>query len=128
MTKPVIAAMKEAIKMAIFEFTISESVSNAKSVMKMDIVKPIPPNIPAPKMFFQCNPFGKMQSPKVTPKYERNHIPKGFPMINPRIIPILLECVKPSYQLEFIIIQVFANANKGKFITATGLCRKCCNL
>ena len=120
--------MKEAIKMAILEFTISESVSNAKSVMKMDIVNPIPPNIPAPKMFFQCKPFGKMQSPKVTPKYERSPIPKGFPMINPRIIPMLLVCVKPSYQLEFIMIQVFAKANNGKIIKATGLCRKCCNL
>ena len=36
MIKPVIAAMKEAIKMAILEFTISELLSNAKSVMKMD--------------------------------------------------------------------------------------------
>jgi hypothetical protein len=68
MIKPDIAAMKEAIKMAIFELTISASLSNAKSVMKMDMVKPIPPNIPAPKMFFHCNPFGKMQSPNVTPK------------------------------------------------------------
>jgi hypothetical protein len=68
MIKPVIAAMNEAIKMAILEFTISESVSNAKSVMKMDIVKPIPPNIPAPKMFFHCKLLGKTQSPNVTPK------------------------------------------------------------
>ncbi len=128
MIKPVIAAMNEAIKMAILEFTISESVSNAKSVMKMDIVKPIPPNIPAPKMFLHCNPFGKMQIPKVTPKYERNHIPNGFPSINPSIIPMLLLCDKLSYQLEFIIIQVFAKANKGKIIKATGLCRICCNL
>ena len=114
--------------MAIFEFTISDSLSNAKSVIKMDIVNPIPPNIPAPKMFFQCNPFGKMQIPKVTPKYERNPIPNGFPIINPRIIPILLLCDKPSYQLVFIIIQVFAKANKGKIKKATGSCRKCCNL
>lgn len=120
--------MNEAIKMAILEFTISESVSNAKSVMKMDIVKPIPPNIPAPKMFFHCNPFGKLQSPKVTPKYERIHIPRGFPMINPRIIPMLFVCDKPSYQLEFIMIHVLAKANKGKIIKAIGLCRKFCNL
>ena len=68
MIKPIIAAMKEAIKMAILEFTISESVSNAKSVIKMDIVNPIPPNIPAQKMFFHCKPFGKTPIPISTPK------------------------------------------------------------
>lgn len=68
MIKPEIAAMNEAIKMEILEMTISDSLLNAKSVIKMDMVKPIPPNIPAPKMFFHSNFLGNTQSPKVTPK------------------------------------------------------------
>ena len=55
----------------------------------MDMVNPIPPKIPAPSIFFHFNSFGKAQSPAPTPINEKSHIPTGFPMTRPAIIPTL---------------------------------------
>ena len=88
--------------------------------MKIDMVKPIPPNIPAPIIFDHFNSFGKTHHPKLTPRSEKRKIPNGFPTISPNKIPIELECVNPSLQFESIAIQVLATANNGRMIKATG--------
>ena len=49
--KPKIPAIREASKMAIFDrLMISGCPTNARLVMKIDIVKPIPPRMPAPSI------------------------------------------------------------------------------
>lgn len=122
-TKPNVPDKKEAIKMAIFEKVIISSPSflKASRVMNIDIVKPIPPSIPAPKIFLHLRSFGNLQIPKVTAKYEKNQIPKGFPKTKPKIIPIEFSCDNPSCQSELMAMQVLATANKGRMIKATGL-------
>ncbi len=94
----------------------------------MDIVKPIPPSIPAPKIVDHFKSRGKVQIPKLTARNENNQIPNGLPITNQAMIPMVFDCVKPSCQFGFIAMHVLAIANKGKMKKATGLCRKCCNL
>lgn len=70
------------------------SLSNASSVMKIDIVNPIPAKSPTPKIDFQFRSAGSLQTPKVTAKNESKKIPKGLPIINPSAMPKLLFSVK----------------------------------
>ena len=80
-------AKRDAIKTEIFELTISIFLLNAKSVMNIDIVKPIPASSPTPIICFFLISFGIEHKPIATPKTEKIKIPKGFPNNNPRIIP-----------------------------------------
>ncbi len=82
--------------------------------MKIDIVKPIPPNKPAPIIFFHFKSDGNLQSPEPTPITDKSQMPKGFPITSPAIIPKLLVCTKPLCQSLFTVMQVLAIANKGK--------------
>jgi hypothetical protein len=66
------------------------SLSNASKVTKIDIVNPIPPNSPTPKMDFQFKSVGSLQKPKATAKNVKRKIPIGFPTISPSAIPKLL--------------------------------------
>jgi len=88
--KPNVPDKKEAIKMAIFEKIITSSPSflKANRVIKIDIVNPIPPNIPAPNMFFHFKSLGNLLMPKLTARKENSKIPSGFPTTRPKIIPI----------------------------------------
>ncbi|MNG12215.1 hypothetical protein D3C84_958130 [compost metagenome] len=97
-------------------------------VIKIDIVKPIPPSIPAPNMWGHFNFFGKVQKPEFTPIKEKSKIPKGFPITNPKTIPNVFVWSKPSCQSGSMAMHVFAMANNGKIRNATGLCKKCCSL
>ena len=92
------------------------------------MVKPIPPKIPAPTIFFHFKSVGKVQSPKPTPINDKCHIPSGFPITSPASIPRLFESPKPLYQLLVSTIPVLAIANKGRIKKATGLCKKCCSI
>jgi hypothetical protein len=51
--KPVVPAIMELRKTAILETWIISGSAKAKSVMKTDMVKPIPPRKPAPMICFQ---------------------------------------------------------------------------
>ena len=122
---PIVPAINEAIRIAIFELLTTLSLANARSVMKIDMVKPIPPKNPAPIMFFHFKSDGITQSPKPTPINEKRKIPKGFPIVRPAMIPRLFVCSKPLCHVSPMAIHVFATANKGRIKNATGLCRKC---
>ena len=104
------------------------SLSNASSVMKIDIVNPIPAKSPTPKIDFQFRSVGSLHSPKVTAKNVKIKIPKGLPIISPSEIPKLLFSVSVCEMSPLKRIAVFANAKIGKMINATGLCKKCCKI
>ena len=87
----------------------------------MDMVKPMPANMPAPRMFFHFKSWGNAHNPKLTPIKEKRKTPKGFPTIRPAMMPILPGCKIPEYQLFSNVIQVFAKANNGRIKNATGL-------
>ena len=126
--KPIVPAINDAIRIAIFELFMISILSKASRVIKIDIVKPIPPKKPAPIILFHFKSVGNAQSPKPTPINEKSQIPKGFPITSPTIIPKLLVCTKPLCQLSPIAIQVLAIANNGRIKKATGLCKKCCRI
>lgn len=88
--------------MAIFELFMITVSSKARSVMKIDIVKPIPAKNPAPIMFFHFKSVGNMQSPTPTPINEKSQTPKGFPITSPAIIPKLFDCPNPFCQSPLI--------------------------
>lgn len=99
--------------------------SNARSAIKIDIVKPIPPKNPIPIIFPHFKSEGKVQRPILTPINAKSQIPNGFPITRPYIIPKLLFCPNPFIKLFPIEMQVLASANRGRIRKATGLCKKC---
>ena len=96
---------------------------NANSEINIDIVNPMPASIPVPKICFLRISFGIEHHPKATPAIENKNIPMGFPSNNPRNIPKLFEPFNALIESEEIRIAVFANANSGRIINATGLCK-----
>lgn len=121
-------AVKDEIKITNFELFIIVSLSKASSVTKIDIVNPIPAKSPTPKIDFQLRSVGSLQSPKVTAKNDSRKMPKGLPTMSPNAIPILLFSVNVCAMLPLKIMAVLANANIGKMINATGLCKLCCKI
>ena len=92
--KPKSPAVNEESRITNFELLIIVSLSNASSVIKIDIVKPIPAKSPTPKMDFQFRSVGSLQSPNVTAKKVKTKIPNGLPTISPSAMPKLLFSVK----------------------------------
>jgi len=119
---PMLPATIEATIIAILESLTGSAVSNAKRVMKIDMVKPMPPRKPTPMMFFHFNSAGSVHHPMATPIKANTTIPNGFPMTRPRIIPTLMECNKPFPRSFPNVIHVLANAKSGNITNATGLC------
>lgn len=71
-----------------FALLITSVSVKAKSVTKIDIVKPIPPKIPAPKIDGQVNPSVSFAHFNFTAKNENKYIPKGLPIASPKTIPV----------------------------------------
>ena len=86
-TNPIKPEIKEPINIINFEFVIIWWSSNAKSVTKMDMVKPIPPRNPIPIIFFQFKSSGKWVNFNFTDKYVKRKIPIGFQRTSPKMIP-----------------------------------------
>ena len=70
------------------------SLSNARSVIKIDIVNPIPPKKPTPKINFQFKSSASLQNPNVTARNVNRKIPKGLPTIRPAAIHKPYYCVR----------------------------------
>ena len=120
-----IAAIQEAHKMMNFEFSITVWFSKASNVIKMDIVKPIPAKKPTPKIPFQfISPGSFAIRNKIAAKL-KIIMPKGFPTINPKAIPMLYVSENMLVTSELNTIAVLAKANRGKMKNATGLWMRC---
>ena len=79
----------EEIKIMNFALLIIVASSNANKVTKIDMVKPIPPKNPMPRIDFQFKFVGSLQNPIFTANKLRVNIPMGFPTISPKAIPKL---------------------------------------
>ena len=112
--------------MDIFDSVISSACSYASSVIKIDIVKPMPAKNPIPKTCFHFKPRGNAQIPAETATKLKSKIPNGLPIINPAKIPMLSGSANPDAQAFPNTIAVFANAKIGRITSATGLCSQCC--
>ena len=123
---PVIAATSEETMTAILEASIKCGESpKANSVIKIDMVNPIPPNMPTPKMCFHSKSLGLVDIFKATAKNANKKIPTGFPNINPKKIPKLSFVNKSSAkEAVLMVMAVLASAKMGSMINDTGLWRK----
>ena len=81
--------------MAIFDCKMSAGLSKASSVMKIDIVNPMPARSPTPKTCFHLISAGNAHKPIETVVRLKRKIPIGLPKINPAKIPILFGWVNP---------------------------------
>ena len=93
--KPKIPAKAEAINIVIFALLIKRSSSNASREIKMDMVKPMPPNSPAPATCFHFKSLGRAYNPSQAPNAENKNMPIGLPKTNPVKIPTLLTLPRP---------------------------------
>ena len=86
---PTSPAINDEIKITNFALLIMVSLSKARSVTKIDIVNPIPPKKPTPKIDLQFKSPGSLQSPNATAKNVNRKMPNGLPTISPTAIPKL---------------------------------------
>src|SRR5690606_26820570 len=64
---PRTVAASDAPKIASFESSISDCLpANARFVIKIDIVNPMPPSIPTPTTCRQVSPLGSVDTPNMT--------------------------------------------------------------
>lgn len=82
-------AINDELRITNLALFIIVSLSNASKVTKIDMVNPIPPNKPTPKIVFQLRSPGSLQNPNFTDKNDNKKMPNGFPAISPRAIPRL---------------------------------------
>ena len=75
LTNPITPATNDEIKITNFALLIIVSLSKARSVIKIDIVNPMPPKKPTPKIDFQFMSSGSLQSPNVTAKNVNRKMP-----------------------------------------------------
>ena len=126
-TKPTTPASNELNRIISLLSLIIKSLSNAKRVIKIDIVKPIPPNNPIEVICFQLTFFGNLLNLVLTANQENDKIPNGFPINNPQIIAALNPEVIFVNILDSNFILVFAIAKMGMIKKLTGLLNKCSN-
>ncbi len=104
--------MSDAVKTAIFEALTNSACSpNARLVIKIEIVNPMPPSMPAPIRWRQRTSVGSVQMPIVTAMADTSATPRGFPITRPRITPKLFGPVTSSAQFVPKTIPVLASAN-----------------
>jgi hypothetical protein len=77
--------------MDIFALMIFSGSWKAKSEIKIDIVKPMPPKNPIPNICFQETSTGNLENLVLTANQIKRQIPIGFPTINPARIPVLMD-------------------------------------
>jgi hypothetical protein len=120
--------MHEDMSMANFAWLIRATSSKARNEIKIDIVKPIPPKKPTPKMCLQHTFAGNLDHLFRTMNQVNKTIPAGLPRTKPKMIPKsrgLINCVKEKLLIEKA---VFASAKTGIINSATGICRAFSNL
>ena len=89
--------MHEDMSMANFAWLIRATSSKARNEIKIDIVKPIPPKKPTPKMCLQHTFAGNLDHLFRTMNQVNKTIPAGLPTTKPKMIPKsrgLIKCVK----------------------------------
>ena len=92
----------------------------ARLVMKMLIVKPIPPKSDMPKMWRQFKSDERLASPILTARKEIRNMPANFPIMSPIIIPTELEVSKLFIKSSGNTMAVLTNANIGRIKNAAG--------
>ena len=81
--------------------------------MKSDIVNPIPPRQPTPRICLQATPSGSAASPRRTASQDETVMPKGFPMTRARNTPSVAGWDSASRGLPWKTTAELKKANTG---------------
>jgi len=100
-------------RIAILAIFRNPSSWNARPVVKIDIVKPIPARVPIHNICGQLTCCGSLAILNKTSMRLNKKMPTGFPITKPIITPIAMEEPKDSIILPGIRIAVLANAKSG---------------
>ena len=84
---PVTAAMADVSRMLIFPMSVMTGSVNARLLMKMDMVNPMPPRSPIAATCPHVTPSGSEAAPVLTPMKLSRNMPRGLPMSSPKNIP-----------------------------------------
>ena len=102
----------------IFAMSLFISPLNARVVVKIDMVNPIPASEPTPINCFKLVFKGNLAIFSLIIILLKRKIPTGFPITNPTIIPTLIGLLK-AFTLAGISIAVLANTKRGSIIKLT---------
>ena len=119
-SSPLIDATSEAASMLIFELVMTAGSEKARLVMKILIVKPMPPKNATPAICRQFKSSEMLASLVFTAKIEKKRIPRNLPASSPVIMPIEFLFVRLATISLGKTIAVLANAKMGIIINATG--------
>ena len=125
-TRPVRAEMVDPINMLSLELLMSMFSLNARLVINILMVNPIPPRRPIPIKFLQVKSSCNLASRSFTNAKGTANIPINLPTTRPIIMPSEFAEVRWSAIFDGIRIAVLTKANMGTIMKATGLCKKCC--
>ena len=120
MNKPARAATSEANRILIFDAVITSASVNARFVINILIVKPIPPSNEMPRMCIRVRSGDSDAMLSLVANITTRNMPINFPTKRPSMIPSELLEVKLANKLSGNTIAVLARANSGKMKKATG--------
>ena len=80
-----------AARMPILEVSISALLAKARLAMKSDMVKPMPPSMPTPRIWRQFTPLGSAANRVRTASQAKETMPIGLPSASPQMIPTVEE-------------------------------------
>ena len=92
--KPLIAHNEEPTRILNLEAMIIVVSVNARLLMNIDIVNPIPPNRPIPIRYRQFKPSEKKVNPDLISIHGKRNIPSNLPITRPPMIPAELDVDK----------------------------------
>ena len=111
---PRAAAVVLPIKMLIFPRSICWVFVKARLSTNIAIVKPIPPNIPAPNSIVLLMLLDRLAIPNWMANRLNRKMPTGLPINNPKKIPKLSGESSAPVISELIVMAVFESANNGR--------------
>ena len=124
-TIPEMIDKKEPTNAEIFAISMAVELSNARVAIKMDMVKPMPANKPAPIICRQEVLAGSIPHLSCTVIKEAVNMPKGLPINKPAMMPQLRVVLIVAKISAGRTIAVLAKANIGMIRKFTGLCNLC---
>ena len=119
---PMAAAHTEAASTAIRASVYCSSSWKASPAIKIDTVKPIPPNHETACSWLQFTPRGNSAKFRRTAIQENSVIPSGFPSINPSTTPRKSGCSTAFRSRPSSEIPAFTRANSGTIPKLTHGC------
>jgi hypothetical protein len=110
---PHIPAAREAARIPILDMSSKAPSPKARVAMNNDMVKPIPHNEAAPRIFPHPSSAGDAANRIFADNQAENHISTGLPTNNPRATPRQTGCVAAVKTFPSTGTPALANANSG---------------